>query len=71
MFDGGKIYLFFYCKLVFDGCENFLLLALNFLWSTKMETAERAEILFNELDEDAGGEITEDDFIRSKNKQLN
>ena len=34
-----------------------------------METAERAEILFNELDEDAGGEITEEDFIRWANKQ--
>ena len=30
----------------------------------KMETAERAEILFNELDDDAGGEISEEDFIR-------
>ena len=34
-----------------------------------METAERAEILFNELDNDAGGEITEDEFIRWANKQ--
>ena len=32
----------------------------------KMETAERAEILFNELDDDAGGEISEEDFIRWK-----
>ena len=29
-----------------------------------METAEKAEILFNELDDDAGGEISEEEFIR-------
>ena len=48
-----------------DPC-TLLLSILIFLSTKKMETAERAEILFNELDDDAGGEISEEDFIRWK-----
>ena len=32
--------------------------------SKKMETAERAEILFNELEDDPDSGITEEEFIR-------
>ena len=34
------------------------------LFKSKMETAERAEILFNELDDDPDKGITEEEFIR-------
>ena len=53
-----------------DGSEKVPLFSswISFPPQKKMETAERAEILFNELEDDPDSGITEEEFIRWASK---
>ena len=53
-----------------DGSEKVPLFSswFSFPPQKKMETAERAEILFNELEDDPDSGITEEEFIRWASK---